>query len=325
MTTTAAAGGLALGIDIGGTKVEIALVDASGAVLDSCRLRTLPERGASVVIHEVAAAARSAFGDALGGAAAAGVSVAGQIGADGVVLGAPNLGWAGSPVGAELAAALGLPVVVANDVRAAGWAEWCYGAGRGCTDVVVLFVGTGVGGSAIVDGRILLGAGGIAGEFGHITLVAGGRRCHCRNVGCFEAYASGWAIAERAVEAVRANERAGAPLLRLAGGDPAAITAETVAAARTAGDPLAVRLVEETGAYLGAGLVSLVNAFNPARIILGGGVIEGFAELMPMAAAVVRDRALAAAAGVELVPAMLGVHAPVVGAAALAAREVWPA
>ena len=157
MTTTATAGGLALGIDIGGTKVEIALVDASGAVLDSCRLRTLPERGASVVIHEVAAAARSAFGVALGGAVAAGVSLAGQIGTGGVVLGAPNLGWAGAPVGAELGAALGLPVVVANDVRAAAWAEWCHGAGHGCDDVVVVFVGTGVGGSAIVDGRIWVG------------------------------------------------------------------------------------------------------------------------------------------------------------------------
>lgn len=318
MGSTTTAHDLALGIDIGGTKVEIALVDGRGTLLDACRLRTLPERGASVVVAEIAAAARSAFGDALGGAVAAGVSVAGQIGADGMVLGAPNLGWAGAPVGAELSAALGLPVVVANDVRAAAWAEWRHGAGRGCDDVLVLFLGTGIGGGAVVDGRMLDGMGGIAGEFGHMTLVAGGRRCHCRNVGCLEAYAGGWAIAERAREAVRADEEAGAALLRLAGGDPTEITGETVGAARTAGDPLAVRLVEETGAYLGAGLVSLVNAFNPARIILGGGIVDGFAELVPLAAAVVRERALAAAAGVELVPAVLGNHAPVVGAAALA-------
>jgi glucokinase len=98
-----------------------------------------------------------------------------------------------------------------------------------------------------------------------------------------------------------------------------------VAAARTAGDPVAVRLVEETGAFLGAGLVSLVNAFNPARVILGGGVVEGFAELLPQAAAIVRARALpAAAADVEVVPAALGTHAPVVGAAALAVRGVRP-
>ncbi|HEX6630213.1 MAG TPA: ROK family protein, partial [Gemmatimonadaceae bacterium] len=254
---------------------------------------------------------------------AAGVSVAGQIGTDGVVLGAPNLGWAGAPVGATLRAALDLPVVVANDVRAAAWAEWSHGAGRGCDDVVVVFVGTGVGGSAVVDGRMLDGAGGIAGEFGHMTLVAGGRRCHCRNIGCFEAYASGWALEERAAEAVRADERAGAGLLRLAGGRHTAITGELLATARAAGDALAVRLVEETGAFLGAGLVSLVNAFNPARVILGGGVVEGFPELLPLAAAAVRDRALpAAAAVVEVVPAELGTHAPVVGAAALAARRL---
>ena len=315
------AAGLALGIDVGGTKVEVALVDGSGAVVASCRLPTEPERGARDVVRRIAAAVREAFGSELGGARGAGAAIAGQIDAAGVVVGAPNLGWTREPLGAELTAALSLPVQVENDVRAAALAEWRYGAGRGCTDVVVVFVGTGIGGGIVAGGRLLDGVGGFAGEVGHTTLVADGRPCHCRNHGCLEAYAGGWAIGERAQEAAGTDPAAGAALVALAGGDVAAVTAETVAAARSRGDPLARRLVEETGAYLGAGLVGVVNALNPARVILGGGVIEGLPELVAAAEAVVRARALpAAAAGVSMVHAALGEQAPVIGAASLAPR-----
>jgi glucokinase len=234
------------------------------------------------------------------------------------VLGAPNLGWTGVPLGAELAQRLGLPTTVVNDVRAAAWAEWRFGAGRGCDDVVVVFLGTGIGGSAISGGRMIEGSGNVAGEFGHITLVANGRPCHCRNVGCVEAYAGGWAIAELAQEAARRDPVGAADMIRLAG-DPGAITPEAVAAAAHGGNAVATRLVEETGAYLGAALVGLVNAFNPQRVVLGGGIIDGFPELIPAAARVVRERSLPAAAGVEVFAATLGNQAPVVGAAALAA------
>jgi glucokinase len=313
--------GLALGIDIGGTKVQIALVDAAGAVLGERRIPSAPEKGVRGVVAEIAAAARAEFGVAFGGACGVGMSVAGQVDAAGVVVGAPNLGWTRAPLGAELAAAFGLPVHVANDVRAATLAEWRFGAGRGFDDVVVLFLGTGIGGGIVSGGRLLEGAGGFAGEFGHATVVADGRPCHCRNRGCIEAYAGGWAIAERAREAALADAAAGAVLLALAGGDADAIAAETVAAARDRGDALAVRLVAETGHYLGAALVGLVNGLNPARVVLGGGVLEGFPELVTLAAAEVLAHALpAAAAGVAVVPATLGTYAPVVGAAALAPR-----
>lgn len=309
----------AIGIDVGGTKIEIGLVDADGGLLDACRLVTVPAHGSHDAMVKIAAAARAAFGPSLGGAAAVGISVAGQVGRGGILLGAPNLGWTGAPVGAQLSAAIERPVRVVNDVRAAAWAEWRYGAGRGCDDVTVVFVGTGIGGSAIAGGRMLDGAAGIAGEFGHMTLVAGGRPCHCRNLGCAEAYAGGWAIGVRAREAVTTDPTAGAPLRDLAGGDIATISAETVAHAAHAGDPLAMRLVEETGAYLGAALTSLVNALDPARLILGGGVIDGLPELVAMADAVVLARALpAAAAHVTVLHAALANHAPVVGAADLA-------
>ncbi|HET7564420.1 MAG TPA: ROK family protein [Gemmatimonadaceae bacterium] len=307
-----------LGIDIGGTKIELALVDAGGVVLRSHRIPTGAERGAVAVVADAAQAAREAFGTLLDAVPAVGISIAGQIGTGGVLLGAPNLGWPNFALQVEVERVFARPAVVVNDVRAATWAEWRCGAGRGADDFVVLFIGTGVGGGAVIDGRMLVGASGVLGEFGHMTLVAGGRQCHCRNRGCLEAYASGWAIAERAREAVAADAPAGALLVQLAGGAEH-ITAHTVSEANRAGDALAVRLVRETGEWLGAGLVSLINAFNPQRLILGGGIIDGFPQLVPLAETFAREHALPAAlADLSIVPARLANNAPAIGAAVVA-------
>lgn len=307
-----------LGIDIGGTKIELALVDAGGVVLHRHRIPTGAERGAVAVVADAARAAREAFGPLLDDVPAIGISIAGQIGEGGVLLGAPNLRWPQFALQVEVERVFGRPAVIVNDVRAATWAEWKCGAGRGADDFVVLFVGTGIGGGAVIDGRMLDGASGVLGEFGHTTLVAGGRPCHCRNLGCLEAYASGWAIAERARERVAADPAAGARLVQLAGGVER-ITAHTVSEASRAGDALAVQLVRETGELLGAGLVSLVNAFNPQRLILGGGIIDGFPELVPLADAFVRAHALPAALdGLALVTAELANNAPAIGAAVVA-------
>jgi glucokinase len=309
---------LAVGVDIGGTKTELAVVDGDGTVLSSYRVPTAPERGAAALIADIIAGARASFEAHLAAACAIGVSVAGQVSASGVVVGAPNLGWAGVPLGAELSRELGLPTVVVNDVRAAAWAEWRFGAGRGCDDVVVLFLGTGIGGSAISGGRMIEGSDNVAGEFGHVTLVANGRPCHCRNHGCLEAYAGGWAIAERAQEAARVDAAGASTMIELAG-RAADITPEIVAAAAQRGDRVAASVVHDTGSYVGAALVGLVNAFNPRRVILGGGIIDGFPEIIPAAARIVRERSLpAAATNVELIAATLGNQAPVVGAASLA-------
>jgi glucokinase len=236
----------------------------------------------------------------------------------GVVHFAPNLRWENVPLRAELERALGLPVAVTNDVRAATWGEWRCGAGAGVADLVVLFVGTGIGGGVVSGGRMLVGHSNTAGEVGHTTVVANGRQCHCRNRGCLEAYAGGWAIGERAQQAAQADPAAGATLVALAGGLDG-ITAGTVSAAYGRGDALARRLVEEVGAYLGAGAVSLVNAFNPARLVLGGGVIDGLPDLLPIIERDVREHALPTAVdGLEVVAAALGNQAPAIGAAALA-------
>jgi glucokinase len=279
------------------------------------RIPTEPEGGAEATLRRAAAAAREAFGADVGGAAAVGISVAGQVGRRGVLLGAPNLGWTGADVRRLAIAAFDLPTVVVNDVRAATWAEWRLGAGRGVRDLVVLFVGTGVGGGAVIGGRLLEGADGIAGELGHLTVAAGGRACRCGNAGCLEAYCGGWALEERASQAALADPAAGAALVRLAG-SAEAITGEAIAAARKAGDPLATRLVEETGEVLGAALVGLVNALNPRRVILGGGVLDGFPDLLDRAVAAVHARSLPAARQhVQIVRAGLKDDAPALGAA----------
>jgi len=252
-------------------------------------------------------------------ATVAGIGVAGQVDPEtGTVRSAPNLDWTDVPLQARVATALGMPVHVLNDVRAITWGVWQHGAGRGVDDLVAVFIGTGIGGGVISDGRMLHGHRGTAGEVGHTTLVAGGRDCHCPNRGCWEAYAGGWAIAERAQDAVREQPEAGQTLLDLAGSLDA-ITGATVSDAVERNDPLAKQLTEATSQYLGAGMTSVVNTFNPERIVMGGGVIEGHPAHVDAVMQIIKERALPPARHqVEVVLSELGGQAGVVGAAAYA-------
>ncbi len=313
-----ARGGAAIGVDLGGTKIALGLVDRAGTVLESERLPTRADRPASAVIADIAACVEERWADRLAPTDPLGVGVAGQVDAAGTVLFGPNLHWSRVPLRADLARRLRRPVAVLNDVQAATFGEWQHGAGRGLNDVVCLFVGTGVGGGIVAGGALQHGATGSAGELGHLTVQRNGRKCRCPNSGCLEAYAGGWAIAERAREAVGHAPSRGAQLLRLAG-SAEAISSATVEQAFRAADPLARELVDETMSYLTCGLVSIVNAVNPAAIVLGGGVLEGFLERIPSLARDVRARALrAAAAGLRIVPAALGGTSGLVGAAAFA-------
>lgn len=310
---------LTLGIDLGGTKVRSALVDARGRVLQTYRHPTGAGREEEAVVDDIVAAVEVCLNNADDRAEAIGVGVAGQVDtAAGIVRDAPNLGWEDFPLRDALESAFDRPVVVANDVRAITWGIWIHGAGRGVDDLVVVFVGTGVGGGVVSGGRMLEGATGTAAEVGHMTLVAGGRKCTCPNVGCLEAYVGGWAIAERAREAARAEPDAARTLVELAG-SLENITGKIVDRAFEQADALALRLVEETGRYLGAGLVGLVNAFNPKRLVLGGGVIDGVPELVDHARSVVEAHALEVPrAAVDIVHSELGDTAGVIGAAVLA-------
>jgi glucokinase len=310
----------AMGVDLGGTKVEVAQVDSEGQVRQRLRRATDVKDGPAAIEAEIIAAVRELQESTGSSAAGVGVGVAGQIElASGVVRFAPNLDWHDVPLQADLSRTLRLPVVVTNDVRAAAWGEWLHGAGQGCDDLVCLFVGTGIGGGVVSGGRMLAGCSNTAGELGHITLDLHGPLCHCGNQGCLEALAGGWAIARRAQEAIAAGPAAGDSLLQMAGGQQKAVTAKIVAQAFHAGDPLARKLVDEVAQALIAGTVGLANAFNPCRLILGGGVIEGLPELVDRIDQGVCERALeAASAPLQVLPAQLKNDAGVVGAAALA-------
>lgn len=310
----------AIGVDLGATKVEVARVDGAGHALERLRRPTNVKEGPDAVRAEIIAAVRELQGTAGSSPAGVGVGVAGQIDPEnGVVRFAPNLGWRDVPLQAGLSQELGLPVVVTNDVRAATWGEWLHGSGKGCDDLICLFVGTGIGGGVVSGGQMLTGCSNTAGELGHIVVNLNGPQCTCGNQGCLEALAGGWAIAQRAQEAISTDPSRGASLLKMAGGKAEAITAKTVAEAAMAGDPLAIYLVDRVVEALIAGAISLVNAFNPCRLILGGGVIEGFPEMIDRIAHGVRHRALAAAsAPLAVLPARLGNDSGVIGAAALA-------
>jgi glucokinase len=309
---------LALGVDLGGTKVETALVDASGKIISSHRYSTNPEKGALRIIDDVVACVEKCLDKGEEDAQALGIGVAAQVDHSGVVLSSPNLGWQNVPLREKLEEKLKLPVVVINDVRAASWGEWHFGAGKGIDDFVVIFVGTGIGGGVVSGGRMLEGCSNTAGEIGHTTIIVDGRNCSCPNKGCLEAYAGGWAIAERAQEAVQANPEAGKALISLAGGVEK-ITAALVSQAYHEGDVLSSKLVKETTQYLSAGLVSVVNSFNPCLLVVGGGVVDGLPELIKTAEPFIKKRALKAAAqNLKVVKAALGNEAGIVGAAALA-------
>ncbi len=287
--------GDAVGIDIGGTNIRVAEVAADGSVLDLRRVAT-PFADAGALVAQVA----DLVGDLPG---PVGAGIAGGITADGNLCGAPNLGIDGVPIGSLLEAALDRQVTVANDADAATWAEHRYGAGQDTDHLMLLTLGTGVGGGAVVDGALLRGASGLAGEFGHVIVHEGGAACPCGNRGCLEAYASGTAMAM---------------------GDS---NASAVAAAARAGDQAAADHLARVGTWVGVGLASLVAVLDPARILLGGGAGEAaFDQVAPAARHAMAERIFARTRRdpPPLVAAGLGDRAGVVGAALLALQEVGP-
>jgi glucokinase len=270
--------------------------------------------------------------DAIGRAAAAagldprsvpavGVGVAGQcLGRTGVVLNAPNLGWRDVPFGSLLGAAVGVPIRVANDLAVAAWGEKRFGAARGIDDVVLVFVGSGVGSGLILSGKLHDGATGVAGEFGHVKVRpwpgTAVRRCGCGMTGCLEAYTSGMNVAARVREEIAAGAKT--RILELAGGDPARVNASLVDEAARGGDAWARALWDEVGELLGVAIANLVTLVNPARLILGGGMLLGSPALLEIVRRTF-DGAVSTSAtqGLSVVRAGLGDDAGVVGAASL--------
>jgi len=262
-------GALAVGIDVGGTKIASFLVERGGAILDR-DVRPTPAQDQEATLQAMEASARAVVTSEV---AAIGISAAGLVEAGtGIMRFAPNLSWRNAPLVERIGGAFGVPTVADNDNNAAAWGEFRFGVGRGHANILFVGVGTGIGGGIIVDGALLRGAHGFAAEIGHIIVEPDGPRCGCGNHGCWEQVASGSAITRDARAAVTRHPHS--MLVQLSGGDPAQVTGSMVTGAARQGDTVSRGILNEVGHRLGQGIAGLVNVLDPELVIVGGGVSE---------------------------------------------------
>jgi glucokinase len=313
---------LTIGVDVGGTKVAGGLVDDDGAILARLQ-RATPTRASESTRDAIIEVIRElSTGSA---AEAVGVGAAGFVDEKRAsVLFAPNVpGWRNEPLRDVLERELKLPVVVENDANAAAWGEAEYGAGRGEDFLVVVTVGTGIGGGIILDGELFRGRYGVAGEIGHLVIEANGRPCGCGNRGCWEQYASGNALLREARWRAAESRDKATVLLDLGDGTPEGVSGVDVTEAARKGDPVATESFESVGRWLGLGLADLAAVLDPGRFVIGGGVsAAGDLLLAPARRAFAESLTGRGQRPVALVlPAELGNAAGIVGAAALARRR----
>ncbi|MGH8959769.1 MAG: ROK family glucokinase [Jatrophihabitantaceae bacterium] len=311
---------LAIGVDIGGTKVAGGVVDDDGQVIDR-ELRETPGTDVAAtedvivaVVNELAARHE---------VSAVGIGAAGWIANDNsTVLFSPHLAWRNEPLREALAGRIELPLIIENDANATAWAEYRYGSARDQPVVTCVTLGTGIGGGLVIGGDVYRGAFGIACEYGHMTLVPDGRLCACGNRGCWEMYASGRALARDARELAAESPVAAARLLDRAG-TVQELTGPLVTAAAAEGDPAAVSICTTMGRWLGRGLANLAAVLDPSMFVIGGGVSAAGELLLRPAreefAHTLTGRGFRPEAAI--VGAALGPEAGLVGAADLARRH----
>lgn len=318
---TAARGKKYLGaVDLGGSKILSVIADGDGRRLGEDRRSTSAEEGPELVLERIVRSLEEALAKAglqRGDLAAVGICSPGPCDIDaGVICNAPNLpGWRNVPICRYVHERLGAPACLENDANAAALGEHVYGAGRGCRHLIYMTVSTGIGGGLIIGGRLYRGATGVAGELGHMTIDPQGPVCGCGNHGCLEALASGTAIAARGKELVA---QGGSALLAKLAQEQGRLAAETVAQAAGQGDIACQDIIRRAGYYLGIGLASYVNIFNPEIIIIGGGLAKIGDLLLGPARAEMEARAMPEALkAVQVKLAELGDYAGVMGMVAL--------
>ena len=306
--------GPAIGIDVGGTKTAAVLLGRDGKVLQR-GVRPTPADDERATLETTVELARSLMTDDVMGI---GIAAAGLVDLEGTMRYSPNLALRDVPLAGFVGSALGLPAVADNDVNAAAWAEFRFGAGREARHMLMITVGTGIGGGIVVDGTPYRGAHGFAAEVGHVVVQPGGPRCGCGNRGCWEQVASGTTIMRKGRAAAARHPHSA--LVQLSGGDPAAVTGAMVTEAARAGDTVCRGILVEVGHALGVGLASLVNVLDPELVVVGGGAATAGDLLLSPA----RDAFHRSVEGVDhrpevpIVEAGLGVDAGAIGAAALA-------
>ena len=313
-----------LGMDVGGTKIAVAAVDAGGEVLIEESFPS-PSQDGEEKVETFKALVGQEWGKYLESGLrvrAVGIAAAGYIlREEGILTEAPNIAWRNAPLRKIAAEATGLPAVLDNDANGAAAGERFVGATRGMDNSVYLTLGTGVGGGVYVDGKLLRGHRGMAGELGHIVIDPNGPLCGCGNRGCLETLASGTALGHEGVGLARKNPDT--VLLKMADGDPEAITGRMVAEAARQGDVAALRAFKIWSGYLGLGIVSLIHVFDPEVVVLGGGVSNSGDLFIDDVRQAVSERGIPAL--VEGIPILLSEfrgEAGVIGAAALAWEEI---
>ena len=311
--------GYTVGIDIGGTKVLGGVVDETGAIISRAR-RDTPAEGGVALTQAIADVALELMKDSE--IESVGVSVAAFISADRkTILATPNIkDWNGVNLDYELTSRIGLPVVIENDANSAAWGEFKFGAGRGKENILMLTVGTGIGGGIVVNSNLLRGSFGIAAEIGHLRIVPNGLLCGCGAYGCFEQYGSGTALLRHAREAIQAHPDRASNILNRGDGSIEGVKGSAITEAAGDGDELALSIFEITGDYIGAGIASLAVILDPEAVVIGGGVIDagdillnpirtGMEKYMPFAGKHPHP---------QIVAAQLGNEAGLVGVADLA-------
>lgn len=317
-----------VGVDMGGTKILSAVIDAEGNILGTAKVPTKADEGTSVVIDRIADAIQKAIGKSGVNKAsieAVGIGAPGPLDPEtGVVIFAPNLGWRDVPLKAELEARVGIPTFVDNDVNVGTLGEHAFGAGKGVQNIVGIFVGTGIGGGIILHGELFHGASKTAGEIGHIIVKADGPRCGCGRRGCLEALASRTAMTKQFQKAIEKKGKKSV-ISKLTNGDLSAIRSGVLAKAIRAKDKLTLKVFKKATKYLGIGIGSIVNFLNPEMIILGGGVVEALDDtfLDNIRAAAEKYALPNTLDGVQIVRAELGDNSGILGAAALARQRFF--
>lgn len=313
----------AIGVDIGGTKLAAGLVAPDGTIKARGR-RDTPASRPETIVDVVADLVAELSGGA--GPFPVGVGAAGIIDLDGTVRYSPNIDWVAYPLREKLAERLATTVTVDNDANAAAWAEHRAGAAsQAWANMVLLTVGTGVGGGLVLDDSLVRGTYGLAAEFGHIVVDEGGPRCSCGNRGCLEAVASGTAIGRMAREEALVHQIP--PESPLAGVALEELTGKVVTLAAQSGDAFADGILQRAGSWLGVGIASLVNALDPEVVVVGGGAIEAGEHLLAPARTSFAERLMGRRhrPEVPVLAAQLGDDAGLVGAGLRAGERIGEA
>ncbi|WP_395296510.1 ROK family glucokinase [Kitasatospora hibisci] len=309
---------LTIGVDVGGTKIAAGVVDEAGEILARTRVPTPADPQWAVdAIAQAVRELKEQYPDVV----AAGIGAPGFVDRSrSTVIFAPNIDWEDEPLRTRIEELTGLDTVVENDANCAAWAEFRFGAAAEHEDMVLITVGTGIGGGIVLDGRMHRGRFGVAGEIGHLNMVPDGLPCGCGGRGCWEQYGSGRALRRYGRESAAADPLRGARMLELNDGVAETIRGIHITQAAEEGDPLALECYAELADWLGRGMADLAALFDPGVFVLGGGVSDsGRLLLDPVAKAfehyltggVHRPRA-------EVVLASMGSAAGIAGAADLA-------